>query len=110
MEKGDWNGEYYVSFGHDDKRDWEEARKYGFISGGGSAWYSGTLSMLDPGARVWVNVPGTGYVGVGKVIEPIVPVDDFMVPQSDGSQKPVVSLPLNMAKARRAADDPERAE
>ena len=34
--KGDWNGEYYVSFGDTGKgRSWADARKYGFISGGG---------------------------------------------------------------------------
>ena len=38
--KEPWNGEYYVSFGDLSTRDWEEARKYGFISGGGGRWYS----------------------------------------------------------------------
>jgi hypothetical protein len=74
--KGDWNGEFYVSFGD---RDWEEARKYSFISGGGGRFYSKTLSMLEPGNRVWVNIPGTGYVGVGVVEEAVVPIDQFLV-------------------------------
>jgi len=60
-----WNGEYYVSFGDD--RPWEDARRLGFIAGGGAAWYSKTLGMLSPGNRVWVNIPGQGYVGVGIV-------------------------------------------
>lgn len=62
-----WNGEYYVSFGVGDSRCWDEARKFGFISAGGGDWYTNTLSMLEPGNRVWVNIPGTGYVGVGIV-------------------------------------------
>jgi len=33
-ERGEWNGEYYVSFGQSADRDWKEAVKYGFISGG----------------------------------------------------------------------------
>lgn len=49
---GEWNGEYYVSYGGDDLRDWDEARKYGFISGGGGTWYSNTLQMLNTGDRV----------------------------------------------------------
>ena len=32
-EKEPWNGEFYVSFGADENRRWEEARKHGFISG-----------------------------------------------------------------------------
>lgn len=60
-----WNGEFYASFGND--RPWDLARSYGFIPGGGAAWYSKTLSMLSEGDRVWVNIPKTGYVGVGIV-------------------------------------------
>ncbi|MGC9457128.1 MAG: hypothetical protein ACP5DC_06350 [Halothiobacillaceae bacterium] len=65
-KKEPWNGEFYVSFGDD--RPWELARQLGFISGGGATWYSKTLSMLSAGDRVWVNIPKTGYVGVGEVI------------------------------------------
>lgn len=65
---GKWNGEYYVSFG-EGERTWNDAVQYGFISGGGGAWYSNTLKQLHVGDRVWVNIPHTGYVGVGHVIE-----------------------------------------
>ena len=36
-----WNGEFYVSFGHSTTRSWVEAVQYGFICGGGGAWYPG---------------------------------------------------------------------
>ena len=65
--KGPWNGEYYISFGEFGVRSWEDARKFGFISSGGGSWYSKTLFMLSAGDRVWVNIPGTGFVGVGIV-------------------------------------------
>lgn len=66
-----WNGEYYVSFGEYPKgRNWDDAKKFGFISAGGGPWYSGTLSQLNEGDRVWVNIPHVGYVGVGIVTEP----------------------------------------
>lgn len=32
-----------------------------------------------PGSRVFVNIPKTGYVGVGTVKEEAVPVKDFKV-------------------------------
>ena len=66
--QGNLNGEYYVSFG-EERRDWEDARKWGFISAGGGTWSSKTLGLLSPGDRVWVNIPHTGYVGVGVVTE-----------------------------------------
>lgn len=65
-----WNGEYYVSFGeYPNGRNWDDAKKFGFISAGGGPWYSRTLSQLSEGDRVWVNIPHVGYVGVGIVTE-----------------------------------------
>lgn len=63
--KEPWNGEFYVSYGGN--RPWDVARRLGFIAGGGAAWYSKTLGMLSEGNRVWVNIPKTGFVGVGIV-------------------------------------------
>lgn len=61
-----WNGvDWYVSFGHGDSRNWEDAREFGFISAGGGRWYSDTLKNLPIGARVFVRVPQIGYVGLG---------------------------------------------
>lgn len=78
-QKGDWNGEFYVSFGTSPGgRSWEDAAEYGFISAGGGRWYSKTLFMLKPGDRVWVNIPGTGYVGVAEVSGHPVVADEFI--------------------------------
>jgi len=110
-EKLPWNGEFYASFGADEDRDWEEARKYGFISAGGGAWYSRTLSTLEPGGRVWVNIPGgVGYVGVGIVKETVVPIDEFMVDNGNGKKVPITTLPVRAAKHTTMAQDPEKAE
>lgn len=67
-----WNGtDWYVSFGDDPKgRSWDDAREYGFVSAGGGEWYSRTLKNLVPGARIFVHIPKTGYVGVGTVTGP----------------------------------------
>jgi len=89
-ERGPWNGEFYVSFGEAYDRAWEDARNYGFVSGGGGHWYSNTLGYLQKGHRVWVNAPGKGYVGVGIVEEPVVKVDAFMVKLSDGREVSII--------------------
>ncbi|SHJ63632.1 Protein of unknown function DUF91 [Malonomonas rubra DSM 5091] len=107
-ERGEWNGEYYVSFGHSAERDWSEAVKYGFICAGGGAWYSRTLSQLAPGDRVWVNVPGQGYVGIGKVTGQSVRATEFQV-DADGERKHF----LDIAQAgyhRQYAEDEENSE
>jgi hypothetical protein len=102
-EKGDWNGEHYVSFGESQDRSWEEARQFGFISGGGGSWYSQTLSLLEPGDRVWVNVPRQGYVGVGEVTGGAVRARDFKV-TVDGVQRPALDV-LKARYHRHLAED-----
>jgi len=110
-----WNGEYYVSFGHDMGRHWEDARKYGFISAGGGRWYSKTLSQLSKGDRVWVNIPQTGYVGVGIVEEPAVMAEDFVVKTEKGGVG-ITEAPLKLNEQARKdyliryAGDEEKAE
>lgn len=105
-----WNGEYYVSFGHGRRRHWDDATKYGFISGGGGSWYSGTLRLLEPGARVWVNVPATGYVGVGYVTSSAVAVGEFVVRQPDGTERPITELAQKAPDMYKDMDDPELCE
>lgn len=89
-----WNGEYYVSFSDNSDRRWDDASRYGFISAGGGEWYTKTLEMLKPDNRIWVNVPGKGFVGVGIVTTPVVPAADFTVVQQDGTLKPLADLSL----------------
>jgi hypothetical protein len=105
--KEPWNGEFYVSYSND--RPWEEARKYGFISGGGGSWYSQTLKMLSPGDRVWVNVQKVGYVGVGRVTEAAQMVKYFCVTTLEG-QRPVLDVLSNPKKFIPNAGDPDSAE
>lgn len=109
IEKEPWNGEFYVSFGDAAFRSWEDARRFGYISGGGGSWYSQTLKLLSPGDRVWVKIPKKGYVGVGTVVESVQPVKDFKVQTEDGEQPALLSL-RHSDKYRLTADDPARAE
>lgn len=83
-KKGEWNGEYYASFGaYDGGRNWQDALANGFISAGGGRWYSKTLFMLSPGDRVWVNIPGSGYVGVAEVTGKAIIADDFIADNAE---------------------------
>ena len=75
MDGKDW----YVGFGEDEARSWEDARAYEFVSAGGGPWYSRTLKKLPVDGRVFVNLPGRGYVGVGVVTGHAVPAREFKV-------------------------------
>ena len=106
-----WNGrDFYISLGETEHRTWDDCRKYGFISGGQGRWYSRTLDMLFPGARVFVNIPGTGYVGVGEVTEEAQRVKDFTV-EVNGDEIPILDAPnLKAPNMGENADDPEKSE
>jgi len=105
----EWNGEYYVSFGYDIEvvRD---GLSRGYIVAGGGSWYSRTLEMLEPDSRIWVNVPGSGYVGVGVVTEGMKPVDNVMISNEKGDKVELVQISKPAASLRTFADDPDTAD
>ncbi len=102
----DWNGEYYVSFGYplDVVKD---GLTRGYIVAGGGAWYSRTLRMLEPNARIWVYLPGSGYVGVGRVSSAMQPVDEFTVENAEGRRVPIIEVSQAAATLNKAADNLE---
>lgn len=104
-----WNGEFYCSFGDGESRSWSEAEEYGFICGGGGAWYSRTLQLLGPGDRVWVNVPKTGFVGVGLVVGKAQKASEFLLDTSEG-QKPALDVLSKARYHREHRDDDEKCE
>lgn len=93
--KAAWNGsDWYVAFGLEDStRSWDDAQEYGFVSAGGGEWYSRSLRKLPLGARIFVYVPGRGYVGVGTVTGPAVPAAEAKL-QPNGEERPFNQLNL----------------
>ncbi|PII83005.1 hypothetical protein BMH32_10235 [Leucobacter sp. OLJS4] len=106
-----WNGsDWYVAFGEDSgTRQWADGRKYGFVSGGGGAWFSRTLKNLPIGARVFVHIPKAGYVGVGTVISEARRFDEAFV-DVDGVETPLQSLPLVGTYRHEGDDEDDSAE
>jgi len=88
-KRAPWNQiDWYVSYGGG--RNWADARRLNFIAAGGGRFYSQTMRSLPEGARVWVNLPGTGYVAVGRTlatasrwVDARVKVDDTWVRLAD---------------------------
>jgi hypothetical protein len=107
--KEPWNGEFYSSFGEGETRSWDDAMEFGFICGGGAPWYSKTLQLLNPGDRVWVKVPGLGFVGVGRATGHALPAAEFCVPTPEGDRH-VLDVATRAGYHRELAEDPERCE
>jgi len=105
-----WNGrDFYVSFGDGENRNWDDARRYGFISGGGGKWYWRTLENLRPGHRVFVHIPKKGFVGVGEVQSQSMLIRDYEV-EVEGKQTPFLQAPIKAKYHKECADDEELCE
>lgn len=106
-----WNGvDWYAAFGDGAVRSWNDARKYGFVSAGGGAWYSRKLRGPQVGHRIHAYVPKAGYVGVGEVTGPAVPFDDAVV-EADGRQIRLADLLLDGTYRHEGEDrDPDLRE
>jgi hypothetical protein len=90
-KRADWNGrDWFISFGgYTGGRQWEDGRKYGFVSAGGDAWYSRTLRNVPVGARVNVCIPQEGYVAVGETLDTAQRFDEVKVRGGDGHKTPL---------------------
>ena len=88
-------------------RRWSDARQHGYIAAGGGSWYSKTLNLLEVGGRIWVNVPGCGYVGVGRVLETAKPITEFTLPDSTGSEVPITQIVKSLPDSEKPADQLE---
>lgn len=107
---GEWNGvDYYVMFGDDMRRSWEDARTWNYVSAGGGKRWSDPVRRLQPGVRVFVHHPHDGYVGIGQTLQTALPISDFQV-TDHGRQLPILDMPLQNEHIKDDADDPERCE
>lgn len=81
------NGLYYVNVGEGDHRNWDDCRKYGFLSAGQS-WndWGRKMYSLEVGDVVAAFLKKKGYVGIGKVTRKAVYAIDFKVDDRPLSQ------------------------
>ena len=106
--KEPWNGsDFYFSYGG---RNWDDAVEFKFISAGGGRWYTNSLRQLQPGHRVFVHVPGQGYVGIGRVVSAAVSAHEFVATGADGKQSKLPDVKLRSTDILKHRDDPEKVE
>ena len=109
-KRASWNGvDWYVSFGGSLGRRWEDARRHGFVSAGGGRFYTQSMRALPEGARIWVNIPGTGYVGVGRTIGPPQRFAEAMV-RTNGQWVRLAEQPLEGTYLHPGEEDDHNAE
>lgn len=105
-----WNGiDFFVAVGENDHRNWDDMRRYGFVSAGHGEKYRRAMGNLHVGARVFAAIPGTGYVGVGEVVDEAVRINDFLV-EHDGAQAPILQAQLEASNMAEDAGSEELSE
>ena len=58
-------------------REWEDMRRFGFITAGGDRVYSDPIKTFQVGDVVCAFSSRSGYVGIGKILEKAVPYRKF---------------------------------
>ena len=73
------NGLYYVNVGQGKHRCWADCKQFGFLSAGQDKKWSDPIRTLEPGDIVVAYLKTHGYVGIGRVVEKAVKVNDFKI-------------------------------
>jgi hypothetical protein len=73
------NGLYLVNVGQGEHRCWDDCRDFGFLSAGQGKNWSEPIRTLEIGDIVVAYLKKHGYVGIGRVKEKAVKVNDFKV-------------------------------
>jgi uncharacterized protein len=96
---------YYYNVGEGEVRDWDDYRKYGFISAGqGKRWRDAMLGFRK-GDIIAAYLKGHGFVGIGRVLESARRIREAQI-----GGRPLLSLSLTCSGMDKNADSEERSE
>jgi uncharacterized protein len=73
------NGLYYVNIGEGLHRCWVDCKALGFLSAGQDKKWSDPIKTLEIGDIVVAYLKKHGYVGIGRVLEKAIKVNDFKI-------------------------------
>ena len=104
--KAPWSGYFFVNVASSPHRDWEDNCTYSFVSAGGGRKWSDQLNRLQEGAPIYAHIPKHGYVGLGVVNGPAVPVAEFTLPNG----KKLSEVALKQPSLLATQHDPEKTE
>jgi hypothetical protein len=102
-----WHVNIGILPGETVSRNWNDERRYGFLSAGQGPTWRVEMSRLVAGDRVYAYLNGAGYVGGGVVTSPAVRANEFVPP---GSDKPLTALSLESQSWFRNSKDPDLSE
>jgi hypothetical protein len=93
---------YYFNVGECHRRNWDECRRYGFISAGGGVRWRDAILGFNVGDVFAAYLKGHGYVGIGRILEKPKPASHIVI-----GGKPLIALCPQMAIDSDSADNSE---
>lgn len=99
------NGFYYYNVGQDEHRNWDDYRKFGFISAGQGRRFRDAMLGFNEGDMIAAYLKGRGFVGIGKILTRARMIRGVNI---DGT--PLLTLPLTAPKMSDHSEDKERSE
>ena len=102
-----WTGYYFVNVGESQHRNWDDCRKYGFISAGHGPKARDAIKRLKDSDLIFAYMSGLGYVGYGTIATPAIMVKDFVV---ESTGKKLLESPLFQPGMKENCDDPDYSE
>ena len=94
------NGLYYVNVGEGNTRCWADCREYGFLSAWQDMKYSNPIQTLEIWDIVVAYLKNHGYVGIGRVIEKAIKVNEYRI-----AGQSLKSLPLKEIRIFENSDN-----
>jgi len=70
---------YYINVGEGHSRCWEDCKEFGFLTAGQGIQWNEPMKTLAPGDIVVAYLKKYGYVGIGRILEKAVKVNDFKI-------------------------------
>jgi len=107
--KQSWSGFWFVNVGEieGDHRNWDDCRKYGYVSAGQGERFPRAMKNLKIGEKVFAYLSEYGYVGFGEVVKEAQMIKDFFV---EDEKKYLLNLELKAKNAGENKDNPEMSE
>lgn len=69
---------YYINVGEGQHRNWDDCKKFGFVSAGGGLRFTDPIRTLEQGDVIVAYLKGHGYVAIGTVMNNAVRVSQFI--------------------------------
>jgi len=82
-------GLYYYNIGEGPHRNWDDYKKYGFISAGQAPRFRDAMLGFEKGDIVAAYLKGKGFVGIGRVTQTAKPIREVNI-----DNVPLLKLPL----------------